>query len=152
MSTYERIEPPSAALEDDLDLSFEDQSDDEQNPRTSTEVRRLDQRIIEDDEEAEKLLIEQRNTPKRKGLFGHRNDGHKASGADGSGRRMNEKRNNRGGNRNGSGETLYEMEEGAQRTSGESSGHSSDVDLQRLLGTQQSLQVGPNVRIIIIRC
>lgn len=151
MSTYERINPQGEPLHDELDLSFDDQSDDEQNPRTSTEVRRHDQRIIEEDEEAEKLLIEQR-TSKRKGFFGRRNDGHERSGSEGAGRKMNEKRNSRRGNRNGSGETLYEMEEGGQRNSGESSGHSSDVDLQRLLGTQQSLQVGPSVLLITVRC
>lgn len=152
MSAYERINPQSASLQDDLDLPFDDQSDDEQNSRTSTEIRRHDQRIIEEDEEAEKLLIEQRNTSKKKGFFGRRNGGHEGSGADGAGRRMNEKSNGRRKNRNGSGQTLYEMEEGGQRHSGESSGHSSDVDLQRLLGTQQSLQVGLSLLSTTIRC
>jgi len=139
MSTYERVQANNDALEDDLDLSFDDRSDD---ARTSTELRRHDQRMIEDDEEVEKLLIEQRSTPRKRGLFGRQKDDQDGSVAIRGGRSMHEKRNSERDQRNSSGETLYKMEEGGQRTSGESSGNSSDVDLQRLLGTQQFVQVG----------
>jgi len=142
MSAYQHVQAHNDAIEDDLDLSFDDQIDD---AHTSTEVRRHDQRIIEDDEEAEKLLIEQRSTPKKRGLFGRQKDDQDGGVAIRGGRSMIEKRNSERDQRNSSGETLYKMEEGGQRTSGESSGNSSDVDLQRLLGTQQFIQVGSSL-------
>lgn len=103
--------------------------------RTSTEIREHDHETLTAEEDAERLLVNQRRTGTVSSLF------RKNSRDD---LRLSDKSKGRNRRRRGGGverrELMYEMEEGGPRSSStESSGHSSEVDMGQL-GVAQARQ------------
>jgi len=125
--------------EDDLRPSFE-------QFRTSEDIRREDQHIIDDDEEVEGLLM---GGPLQGpgGMFGRRQDeegkrmdlsiqrGKHVRHSKKRSRAQDPAEDERGG-------LLFEMEEGANRSSSESLGDSGEIDRQKLQDVRHSVQVG----------
>ncbi|KAI5196451.1 Phosphodiest-domain-containing protein [Aureobasidium subglaciale] len=136
MSDYGRVgfhRPPPT---DSTDGSGSDSEHDDtgRRHRTSTDIRQLDLKILEREEEAEELLTGQERDKRRRGLFA-RNDG-TSSGVKISKRerRKYQREANRKGKKHPEegeeSELMYDMEEGHKDSS--DSANSSDVDRLRL--------------------
>ena len=141
MSDYEKVglhRPPPIDESDASDISDIESNDEEQEPRTSVEVRRHDQGILDTEEEAEKLLTGRERASDRGGLFRRSEHADKVRISDKERRqykreaRREGRKSRRRRAREEESELMYDMEEGGHRTSGESSGNSSDIDRQKL--------------------
>jgi len=147
MSTSERIANDSTARagpqrpDDDLRHSNE-------HIRTSTEIREEDRHILSEDEEAEELLRGGRPVRSPRKLFGRGqfdNGKSMESKHDLRGNMQHKRKRRRlqGYTEEENGGLLFEMEEGANRSSSsESLGDSGEMDRQKLVGIQRSVQVG----------
>ena len=130
---YEKYDRPE---DDDFSGSDNEHHDSAQAQRTSEDVRRHDHDTLTAEEEAERLLggKQEQSLPggsSRIGKLFGRSEG------DGKGPRRKRKRAGRKSRKEEKRELMYEMEEGGPRSSSaESSGHSSEVDMQRLGETQ----------------
>lgn len=120
---YEKVDP----IEDgdaDLSDSNEEYDYDTTQDRTSEDVRRHDLETLTAEEEAERLL-----RPESKKKLSQRGDDEKREARRQRRKERGSKRSKRKGEEN---ELMFTMEEGGPRASDESSGHSSEVDFQRL--------------------
>ncbi|KAL1302457.1 hypothetical protein AAFC00_002849 [Neodothiora populina] len=169
MAAYEKVgihRPPPSDSSVDSDREFELDV-----RRTSTEVRRQDQEILEDEEEVEKLLTGQQDEPIGFiRMLGRKN----RSESEADKRRQRQERNlrremkrdarrskrqhGRTGSKEEESELMYEMEEGHKDSSDSaSSGNSSEVDRMNLGGvrlpkTPRKLRFGriAGINIIIL--
>jgi len=113
---------------------------------TSEDIRREDRRIIDDDAEVEELLTDSRvRAPSR--LFGRHQGDQGERMKQSHRRRRDEQHSKRRGRAQGQteeerGGLLFELEEGANRSSSESLNDSGEMDRQKLHDVQQSVQVG----------
>ncbi|KAG2167387.1 hypothetical protein VTO58DRAFT_100792 [Aureobasidium pullulans] len=150
MSNYGRVgfhRPPPADSTDDSG-SDSDHDGAELRPRTSTDIRQLDLKILETEEEAEELLTKKEKERGLKGLFA-RKDG-PSSGVKIS--KKERRRFQREAKRNGKkqpkeeeeSELMYDMEEG-HKDSSDSSANSSDVDRLRMKELPEPSRRGPRV-------
>lgn len=115
-ATYEKLDRPAADEHSD--------SPDDYAGRTSADVRQHDYETLTAEEEAGRLLGgSEKKAAKRREKRGS-----------GKGRRRRLKGEES--------ELMYEMEEGGPRASSDSSGNSSEVDLQKLGETQARQKVG----------
>ena len=127
-AAYEKLDAP-------VDDEFSDEGSEHDSPaqaraRTSEDVRRRDQETLTREEEAERLL----------GGGGEKRHGKSPSRREKRQKKRASKREKRRSKRGEESEVMYEMEEGGPRSSSaESSGHSSEVDTQRL-GEMQARQ------------
>ncbi|KAK3713491.1 hypothetical protein LTR37_008449 [Vermiconidia calcicola] len=111
--------------------SDEDENYHEDDTRTSEEAHRHDEETLTAEEEAERLLIGSSEKGSRNGTLFKRNDP-ETRRARSQGQKQRSKRK-KGEVKEEESQLMYEMEEGGPRSSsGESSGHSSEVDMQRL--------------------
>lgn len=125
-SAYEKVDHEEDLSESDNDYDSADV------PRTSEDVRRHDRETIAAEEEAERLLGRGDVQGSSK-WFKRQEDGDKEPSRRQK-RRQRRRRRKNGGEES---ELMYEMEEGGQRSSStESSGHSSEIDMQRLREVQ----------------
>lgn len=142
MTQYEKLgvhRPPPPESFDGSDSDFEESS----IPRTSTDIRRHDQELLEGEEEVEKLLSEKNEPPSAfKKMFqperaSGNNDRQRGRDERGLRRevkreaRREKRRQKRGGSKEEERELMYEMEEG-HKDSSDSSGNSSEVDRMNL--------------------
>ena len=108
--------------------------------RTSEDVRRQDRETIGAEEEAERLLAGDEKSSRVERLFKRRADGGEQDAK--RQRRKESRRLKRRKRKEGQeSELMYDME-GGHRSSDDSSGHSSEVDLKRLAETQAKQKVG----------
>jgi len=140
MSPYDNTSVHRAPPMDHQDDSEAESVETIQDTRTSTNIRRHDKEILDNEEEVEKLLVGTQKPVGIRGLFrrneeqgtevriSNRERRQLKKEARRDGRRKKRRRKKRGEES----ELMYEMEEGGHRDSGESSGNSSDVDRQKL--------------------
>lgn len=129
--------------------SDEDESDhgsSSSRPRTSAELRQHDQRILESEEEIEKLITERERKPGIRAMF-RRKDERANDVAVSDKERKQLKRDARRGRRRRrkkgeESQLMYEMEEGGHRDSAESSGTSTERDRTTLEKMRPSRLVG----------
>ncbi|KAI4727759.1 Phosphodiest-domain-containing protein [Aureobasidium sp. EXF-10728] len=141
MSDYGRVgfhSPPPADTGDD---SASDSDDDGlmRRARTSTDIRQLDMKILETEEEAEELLTKDR---KPKGLFARQNGPSNSVKLSKRERRRYQREAQRKGNQHHQegeeSELMYDMEEGHKDSS--DSANSSDVDRLRFKELPQPVE------------
>ena len=118
-----------------LHSSDSDTDDNSTAQNRTTEVAEQDNRILEEEDEREKLILEQKENPERRsfsngnGAFMDRPISDKIRGRKG---RSNKARRRKHEGLGEDGALMYEMEEGAQRSETSSQASSSSVELDRL--------------------
>ncbi|GAB7365916.1 hypothetical protein MBLNU230_g7244t1 [Neophaeotheca triangularis] len=132
----------SDAAESDLGSTDDDDHDTANDPKSSADLRRHDQETLATEEDAERLLAGDEKGSS--GVFGEH-------GASKRQRKSFRRKKRRGGGGSGGGggggeekELMYDMEAAGGRSSGESSGNSSEVDMRRM-GETMARQKGSMV-------